>query len=531
MINLPLLTFVFAPILVGLIYYVSHFKFLKICGLVTQFVLLVSLLLYQSQLALSQEIVQNLSHFLPPVGMYLKIDALSYMLLLLNNFIFLMMSIFSYRKDYNNYLFIFLFMSLQGIINGVFLSTDFFNIYLLIELATIIVSILIMFKKDGRSFYDGMIYLIINMVGMAFFLMGVAYLYKSFGVLDFDSIKTMISAYDQKSLILPFAFLMTGASLKAAFMPLFSWLPKAHGTASAPTVVSAILSGIFVKTGIYLFIRISVIFLPVLDLSNMFLIVGIFTVLIGGIFAFSQSDIKLILSYSTISQVGLIMIGLTQSEITQAVSKYYVLNHGITKALLFVVAGILIELYGTRDIRKMKGLYKHSPVLSFVLCMILLTISANPILGTGHLKLYLNKFLSHQNVAWVYYLMVLSTMMYLIPILRIVIAKAEGKKKLSIYPEQKFVLGVMTTSIILLGIFSKVIIESLFDYSVQWSLSNWLEKQVVYFGLLLLAYGLHMIIGQRRNIRDKIEKIDFSFNTINGAILSYFMILIFSRIV
>ena len=273
-----------------------------------------------------------------------------------------------------NNLFLFLFLILQGLINGIFLSTDLFNLYVLIEVSTIIVSILIMFKKDSQSIYDGIMYLLINIVAMTFFLLGVGYMYKILGSLDMAIIiNNMNYITSTNSLILPYCLIITAVGLKSAIMPLFSWLPRAHGTHSSPSIVSAILSGLYVKCGVYLFIRIQYLFSPVFDTDNAFLIMGFLTAIVGFIFALSQTDIKLILSYHTISQIGLIIFGISLNHsYSYWGSIYHIINHAIFKSALFLTAGIIIEEYGTRDLREIKGVYKRMPFVSIFTFMAIL---------------------------------------------------------------------------------------------------------------------------------------------------------------
>lgn len=233
--TLTLYLLVMLPISVGLLLYVFN-RFLSKTVAVGIQVLLLALSAYFVLQTQTEVIQLPLLNVPLPYGMMLEIDALSAVMLFLNNLLFLTFTVFSYHKNYMNRLFLFLFLSLQGLINALFMSTDFFNVYILIEVATITVSILIMFKKDRQSMYDGMLYLTVNMIGMAFFLFGVGLLYKSFGVLDFKHIATgILNIENPKTLNLAFSFLLTGIGLKAAILPLFSWLPKAHGTASAPS--------------------------------------------------------------------------------------------------------------------------------------------------------------------------------------------------------------------------------------------------------------------------------------------------------
>ena len=220
-----------------------------------------------------------------------------------------------------------------------------------------------MFNKDSLSIYVVIVYLLTILVSMTFFLLGIGYLYKIFGHLDFETIKSLMPEIkNPRTLILPYTLLITSIGLKSAIMPLFSWLPRAHGTPSAPSIVSAILSGLYVKGGIYLLIRFQDTFSYHLDTSKAFLVMGFLTAVIGFIFALSQTDIKLILAYHTVSQIGLIIFGLSMgSEYSYYGAIYHIINHAIFKSTLFLTAGIIIEQYQTRDIRQIRGVFKRMP--------------------------------------------------------------------------------------------------------------------------------------------------------------------------
>ena len=186
-----LLLLVMLPILCGLMLYIVQTRLTKAFTIVVQIYLLLISIFFTFQLN-GGMIDEALIASPLPFGMILRLDMLSAVMVVLNNFLFLAMVIFSMRRSYMNRLFTFLFLSLQGLINAVFLSADIFNVYIVLEVATVAVSVLIMFKKDSQSMYDGMVYLLVNMVAMTFFLFGIGYLYKQFGVLDFDSIKAQI---------------------------------------------------------------------------------------------------------------------------------------------------------------------------------------------------------------------------------------------------------------------------------------------------------------------------------------------------
>lgn len=532
MIDYFIIGFIFVPIVFGLFQYILKMLNLKVIGLLMQSGLLLCSLYILFTVEMDAGLKISLINVPTPVGMALRVDSLSLIMIILNNFIFLIMCYASHHRTYYNRLFIFLICTLQGLINGIFLSSDFFNIYLLIELATIIVSVLVMYKKDGRSLYDGMMYLIVNMVGMAFFLFGIGYIYKIFGVLDFEMVSAMIADVPKTSLILPFAFLMTGASLKSAFMPLFSWLPKAHGTASAPTIISAILSGIFVKTGIYLFIRIADLFAPVINLSHLFFIVAVFTAVIGAIFAMAHTDIKLIMSYSTISQVGIIMLGLNNvSQTGYTGGVFYLVNHAVFKVLMFYCVGLIIKIYKTRDIREMNSLWKTSKTVSLGMIIGLFSLTGFPLLGSGIGKYMIGEYYQVDFIKPLFLMLNMTSILYCLPLYRIILPKTD-RRAFKIKTNQRMTIYILVSSLIGLGLAYGPIMSSVFSYDIVIKTSRMLEKLLEYGLVFIGAFCVSMIIRHFKKIKSWVKSFDFSFNTINMAIVSYFLILIIvSRIV
>lgn len=537
-----MIAFVILPIIVGLFFYICHCKFLLKIALILE-ALLVSLSIYFMKVMLAQgtPLMMQLSAIPLPYGMSLRIDFLAATMLLLNSILFGTMILFNLHKSYMNKLFIFLFLSLQGLINGIFLSTDFFNIYILIEVATVVVSILIMYKQDSQSMYDGMIYLMVNMIAMTFFLLGVGYLYKFSGALDFFSIREFVTTHQNiKSLILPFALLLTGVSLKAALMPLFSWLPKAHGTASAPSIVSGVLSGIFVKTGVYLFIRLLWIFGDVFPIAPLFVWMGVITAIAGFIFAFAQSDIKLILAYHTISQIGLIMIGLS-SPVSKGVSGgiYHIFAHGIFKTLLFLIAGVLIEVYKTRKISEMHGLFRRSKFLSLVLLFAILSITGAPLFSGGYSKYYISGSFSGSLMEVIFIVINMGTMMSFIKFLKILLPEKNAREERHFYvaiPEYEadvvkktipantiialLILALMSLALGLFGdYFFSLFTEDTGKYGILYQLSK-LPKYIITYAFSFVAYAFMV---RRQSLLKFFKGLELSFNEITLAILTFFV--------
>lgn len=526
MINFCIIGLVIVPILWGLLQYILKKFDFKVMNLLFQFVLLSVTIYVVINGEFKQGLVISLLNVPTPVGMVFRLDSLSMTMILLNNIIFFLMTYASHQSTYYNKLFIFLTLALQGLINGIFLSTDLFNLYILIELSTIIVTVLIMYKKDGRSLYDGMVYLIVNMVGMAFFLMGIGYIYKVFGVLDFNSLSQSITLVPKSSLILPFAFLMTGVSIKAAFLPLFSWSPKAQATASAPTVVSSILSGIFVKVGIYLFVRVTMLFSPVIDLSDVFLGVGIFTAVTAAILAMAQSDIKLIISYSTISQVGIIMLGLNNDAISGFTGGvFYMLNHGIFKVLMFFCVGLMIKIYKTRNIEDMNSLWRTSKILSLGYIIGILSLTGFPLLGSGVGKYMIGEYFKSDMTKMLFMLLSITTSLYCIPLFKVLLPKTKNINYKMVKVERNTIL-ILSSMLIFLGLGYTPILKNLLSYNLHINSWDMASKIIEYIFLMATASVIYLIFQKFTKVKAWIKSFDLSFNTVNFAVVSYFFIVV-----
>ncbi|PKM54036.1 MAG: proton-conducting membrane transporter [Firmicutes bacterium HGW-Firmicutes-5] len=453
------------------------------------------------------------------MGINLVADKINIIFILLSCIFFPIMLLFNYHKSYMNKLFLFLFLVLQGLINGIFLSNDLFNLYALIEVSTITVSILIMYKKTSHSIYDGILYLLINLVSMAFFLLGVGYIYKIFGTLDLTLIKHQLTyVVSVPSLILPYTLIITPIVLKSALLP----LPRAHGTPSAPSIVSSVLSGIYVTSSLYLFIRIQDTFSSAIHTDSLFLSLGFIISILGFILALSQTDLRLILTYSTISQVGLIVFGLSlSSDYSYYGSIYHLLSHAIFKSTLFLTAGMIIEEYDTRDIRKIRGLYKRMPFVTIIICFALLGISGAPLFngsiskylikkGSGSIQL-LEYGLIIINIATITYLMKYTSMFF-----------GNSKKAKTPPWNQKIALISLAGLCLLGGIGGQFLINWLFDLNIQIEALQYVEKSFVYFMSLGMGYLFYEYIYKRYHFFQTIRQLELSFNELILTITLFF---------
>lgn len=514
---------VMIPVIIAIIGYLMNQERAARFFIVVQIGLLALSFSFLYEVNVNGPIVCTLGTFDAWLDIVLVADNISMLFVTLTCFLFLAMLVFNYHKHYMNHLFLFLFIVLQGLINAIFLTYDFFNIYALVEVSTVTVSILIMFKKDSQSIYDGMVYLLTNLVSMTFFLIGVGYIYKMFGTLNMSVVKDMmVNVSDTRDLILPYSLLITSIGLKSAVMPLFSWLPRAHGTPAAPSIVSAILSGLYVKGGVYLFIRFQDTFKSQLDTSTIFLILGILTAVIGFIFALSQTDIKLILAYHTVSQIGLIIFGLSiGSDYSYYGSIYHIINHAVFKSTLFLTAGMIIEEYETRDIREIRGVFKRMPYVAMVIIVAIFGITGAPLFNGSVSKYLIQKGANYQ--VYLEYCLVIINLGTIVSFIKYShMLFGDHKERFKVPLNQKIAIGTLSFITFLGGIFGQYIVHILFDVHIEITFLSTMNKLAIYVISLLLGYLFYTRLYKRIRFFKTMREIELSFNEIAFSIVFFF---------
>ncbi|MFW6328771.1 MAG: complex I subunit 5 family protein [Alkalispirochaetaceae bacterium] len=319
------------------------------------------------------------------VGIRLMVDMAAAFLILITAAFFLLVLLFNARKLYMDRLFLFLLLLLQGLLVATVVSGDLFNVYVLLELSTLVVAILIMYKRGKQTLLDGMVYLMLNLASMSFVLLGIGMVYRVLGTLDFAVLaRRAAAAGEPRALIAPFVLVVTGVGMKSALIMLFPWLPKAHGAPSAPSAVSAVLSGIQVKAGLIVLVRLIGIFGTPLPLQPLFVFLGLATGAAGAILALGQTDLKRILAYSTISQIGLMVFGFALgSDQAWWGALVHIGTHAVAKAVLFLTAGIVIHVYHERSVHRVRGVARRMPLVALSMSFGMLSILGVPIFGGG----------------------------------------------------------------------------------------------------------------------------------------------------
>jgi NADH-quinone oxidoreductase subunit M len=247
---------------------------------------------------------------------------------------------------------------------GVIISANLIQFYLFWELMLIPSYFLISsWGVSKKRLTIGFKYFIFTHIGALFMLMGILSIYVFTGTFDFAELSQVSANIPQSSILTVFVLLLIGFCVKMAIFPVHTWLPDAHS--EAPTPISVMLSGVMIKCGAYAFARILLSgFGPtVLQTSDTLAILGVITMIYGGLMALAQTDIKRLLAYSSISQMGYIFFGLgVYSSMGATGALFHMVNHAVCKGLLFMCAGAIIYQTGIRNIRKLGGLADKMPI-------------------------------------------------------------------------------------------------------------------------------------------------------------------------
>jgi len=332
---------------------------------------------------IGQASIYRMGNWPPPWGIVLVLDGLSTLLLLTISVISFFAILFSIRYM-DRYTakpkFYALFMLLVAGMNGVVLSGDFFNLFVFLEIASIASYALVAFGCEEEELEASFKYMILSGVASTFILLGIAILYSLTGTLNMADVARTISNMPANNAVLfAISLFLMGFGLKAALVPFHPWLPDAHPAAPAP--ISAMLSGVLIKAlGMYVLIRLIFnVFGLSPFISSVFMILGGLSMVVGGLLAIGQDDLKRLLAYSSISQIGYVAVGLALGTPLGIMGGlFHMINHATFKSLLFLSAGAIEYSTDTRKLSKMGGLSNRLPVTTTCAAVGFLSISGIP---------------------------------------------------------------------------------------------------------------------------------------------------------
>jgi multicomponent Na+:H+ antiporter subunit D len=279
---------------------------------------------------------------------------------------------------------------LMGVM-GAFLTGDIFNLYVWFEVMLISSFVLVALGNERSQLLGGLKYVTLNLIASFLFLVAVGILYGAVGTLNMADAAGKLAALDNPRLVTTLSMLFLIAfGIKAAVFPLFFWLPASYP--APPAAVSALFAGLLTKVGVYAMIRVfTLLFTGDVPLTHtLILVLSGLTMITGVLGAIVQTQIRRILSFHIISQIGYMILGLGLfTPLGIAGSVFYIIHHILVKTNLFLVGGIIHQLRRTYELHELAGLYRTHPSLAVLFAVPALSLAGLPPLSGFVAKLSL----------------------------------------------------------------------------------------------------------------------------------------------
>ena len=270
-----------------------------------------------------------------------------------------------WRKRLKPYFFMLLHLALGSVLSLLF-TRDLFNMYVTLELLTLVSFLLVGYEKKARQIWAALKYLVLASMGMGIYLLGVAVVYYHAGTLNLERLSAgQLGGTGSGWVVLASSLLACGVAVKAGVFVFSLWLPSAHS--EADPAVSALLSGLVIKMGAVVFFRLGDVF----PLSLPLLVLGAVSGILGALYAAFSTDLKRMLAFSTLSQVGLIVIGIGAGTAAgMAGGIEYIVAHGLFKGLLFLAAGTAARAVGSSDVARLVASRRRIPVFARIALLV-----------------------------------------------------------------------------------------------------------------------------------------------------------------
>lgn len=309
-----------------------------------------------------------------PIGIEYRVDALTAFVLLVVSGIGALVMWYARESleveiSYQRYsLFhVMYLLALAGLL-GIVITGDLFNVFVFLEISALSSYVLISMGRDRRALTAAYQYLIMGTIGATFILIGVGLMYMMTGTLNMTDMAVRLREVSEtRTVLAAFGFLTVGIGLKMALFPFHLWLPNAY--TYAPSVVTAFLAGTATKVAVYVLLRFSLTVYGVdFSFSTMPLSTVLMALALAGMFSASlvavfQQDVKRLLAYSSVAQIGYMVLGVSFASVTGLTGGIvHLANHAMMKCMLFFVLGCVVVRIGSTHIDDMRGIAKQMPL-------------------------------------------------------------------------------------------------------------------------------------------------------------------------
>ena len=381
MLVLPLLLPLFTAALTALLW--RHGLLQRVASLAGTLALLAVACALLAQTADGTILAAQMGGWAAPFGISLVIDTIAAIMLVITGLMAVAVAVYGFgpggaARDQAGFHPLF-----HGLLLGVcgsFATGDIFNLYVWFEVMLISSFGLLVLDRTSEQLDGGVRYVMLNLIGTTFFLMAVGMLYGVTGTLNMADLARVVPQMENQGLIAAIGMLLLVAfGAKAAVFPLFNWLPASYHTASMPVV--AIFAALLTKVGVYAIVRVyTLVFAHDMGFFGpLFTWIAIATMVIGVLGAAAHYDVRKILSFHIISQIGYMLIGLAlMTPLALAGSILYIVHHIVVKANLFLLAGAIRQHGGSFLLARLGGLWRTTPLLGLLFLIPALSLAGVP---------------------------------------------------------------------------------------------------------------------------------------------------------
>ena len=382
--NILLSVLIWLPIFVGIIFLFlkRYSSLLGLLNILFNFIIfLISIkLLYDFDNSITSFQFYSKTPWFQQLGINYEIglDVFSVSLVLLNCFIGLIISLFNFSSNvYKNEKYIGLFLICIGITNGVFIALDAILFYIFFEILLVPMFLIIGRWGSELRIFAAIKFFIYTFLGSIFLLISFIYIYQSIGSFSVEDFQNSYFNFnEQKWLFIAMAFAF---AIKIPMFPVHTWLPDAH--VQAPTSGSVFLAAILLKIGAFGILRYVLPVVPIgaMEFSYVMIILSLIAIVYIGLVALTQSDMKKLIAFSSISHMGFVTLGFfllfgvyeNTNEVSDATislngSFYQVISHGLVSAALFICVGIIYDKFKSKNILSVNGIINVVPKLSWL---------------------------------------------------------------------------------------------------------------------------------------------------------------------
>ena len=377
-------------------------------------------------------LIYELGGWAAPWGIEYRIDYLNAFVLLILSMVAFFVVPFA-RQSVNkeissdrHYLFYsMLLLCIAGLL-GITITGDAFNLFVFLEISSLSSYVLISMGPDNRSLTAAYRYLILGTLGATFYIIGVGLMYMMTGTLNFVDLANLIpNLSNSKTIQAALAFLTVGLCLKIALFPLHMWLPSAY--AFAPSVVTVFLAATATKVSVYALVRVVYSIFGGIDLfetlvvRDLLLVLSVMGMVAGSCVAIYQINVKRLLAYSSVAQIGYITLGIALNSVTGiSAGLIHLLNHALIKGGLFMVMGCIMYRIGSVNLRDIQGLGRQMPITMGCFVAAGLALIGVPLSGGFISKWYLIQACLEKELWIVTFFIVLTSLLAVVYIWRVI---------------------------------------------------------------------------------------------------------------